>query len=139
MALKKKKKITADYGFEFEFKKAVRFYKVYLHNLQSDPTCEIPTRPLEQLSCTYKSRHHYTFKIINHLFKFLPVLPKVMNAGHPDFNVARLGVQHLWKKEQHILNPSVRRRYEAMTQHLPSHPMRPHHQHVSLHFPFRHF
>ena len=117
---KKESQLTMD--LNLNSKKAIRFYKVYLHNLQSDPTCEIPTRPLERLSCTYKSRHHYTFKIINHLFKFLPVLPKVMNAGHPDFNVARLGVQHLWRKEQHVLKPSVRRRYEAMTQHLPSHP-----------------
>lgn len=90
MAFKTNKKITADCGFEF--KKAVCLYKVYLHNPQSDPTCEIPTGPLERLPCTYKSRHRYTFKMISHLFKLLSVLPKVMDAGHPDFDVARLGV-----------------------------------------------
>lgn len=133
--LKKKKKITADYGFEFEFKKAVHFYKVYLHNLQSDPTCEIPTRPLKWVSCTSKSRHRYMVKIINHLFESLPVLPKVMNAGHPDFTVARLGVQHLWG-EQHTRRPCQKPlRGGAHTFHTQ------HRQQTadgSLHFPFRH-
>lgn len=125
----KKKKITADYGFEFEFKKAVHFYKVYLHNLQSDPTCEIPTRPLKWVSCTSKPRHRYMVKIINHLFESLPVLPKVMNAGHPDFTMARLGVQHLWG-EQHTRKP-CQKTLRGCGPHLP-HPTQPHHQQTAV-------
>lgn len=75
-------------------------------------------------------------RIINHLFESLPVLPKVMNAGHPDFSMARLGVQHLWG-EQHTRKP-CQKALRGRGPHLP-HPAQPHHQQTAVSVPLPSF